>query len=310
MYIKGCIFDISHYMIEDGPGIRTNVFFKGCPLRCKWCSNAFGLERKLQLAYTKAKCTKCGACINVCSFEAVKIGDDGYPKQDFAKCQNCMECTFACKSKARFQVGKTVTSREVLEEIKTDRIFYRRGNGGVTLSGGEILMQAEFAKEILKLCVNEGINTAIETSAFGKWEDLSQMICLSDTVFIDCKCVNSKKHRKLTGVDNGVILENIKKAATLCDEKNIRLIVRFPCIPSMNDTNEDINDIADFAASLDGNPLLNILPYHNFGTSKYEFIGKKCETEKLELLSKEKIEEIQSVMKKKNVCYSIGGYNI
>lgn len=310
MYQKGIIFDISHYMLEDGPGIRTNVFFKGCPLRCKWCSNAFGLERKMQMAYTRSKCTGCRACAVVCKNRAISFDENGYAVQDFRKCTHCMACTLKCHSKARVQIGREVTSLDVFKEVEKDRIFYRRGQGGITLSGGEILMQPAFAAEILNLCVHEGINTAIETSAFGKWDDLSAIINLCDTVFIDCKCIDREKHMSITGVDNSIILENIKRAAALCNEKGNILIIRLPLIPTINDTEDNIMSTAAFVSGLEGTPLLNILPYHNFGVSKYETIGKKCETEALEPFTKGELERIKSLLDQSGIRYSIGGYDI
>lgn len=310
MYKIGVVFDISHYMLEDGPGIRTNVFLKGCPLRCKWCSNVFGLEKQKQLSFVVSKCVGCGACISACNYGAISMTDEGRVSQDFSKCINCLECISRCQTGARVQVGKEMSSKDVYLEIQKDRNFYRRGNGGVTLSGGEILMQAEFASEILRLCSDNGINTAIETSAFGKWEDLSSLIKLSDTVFIDCKCIESKRHKEITGVDNSIILENITQASKLCHELGSRLIVRLPLIPTMNDSDENIIATGEFVKSLEGDPLLNILPYHNFGVAKYETIGKKCATEDLELLKQEQITHVRNLLDRSGIAYSIGGYDI
>lgn len=310
MYQKGVVFDISHYMLEDGPGIRTNVFLKGCPLRCKWCSNVFGLEKRIQLSFLISKCVGCGACVDVCKYGAISMTKEMHVSQDFDKCANCLECIYKCPTGARVPVGKEMTSKDVYLEIQKDRNFYRRGNGGVTLSGGEILMQAEFASEILKLCSDNGINTAIETSAFGKWKDLSGLIKLSDTVFIDCKCIESQRHKEITGVDNSIILENIKLAADLCYELGSRLIVRFPFIPTMNDSDENVIATAEFIKTLKGNPLLNILPYHNFGVAKYATLGKKCATENLKLLNRNQVAHVKKCLDRSNIEYTIGGYNI
>ena len=307
----GIIFDISHYMLEDGPGIRTNVFFKGCWLHCKWCSNAYGLEQRIQLAYQKKKCIGCGACLHVCEHNAIQWNEEEHiVVQDFTKCVNCMQCVSVCPAKARNQIGRLVTARDVLKEVERDRIFYRRGEGGVTLSGGEILMQPEFAKEILRLCQREGINTAIETSAFGKWEDLSEIIQYCSTVFIDCKCMDREHHKELTGVYNDIILENIVNAAKLCNELGIQFVVRLPLIPTMNDSNENICKTASFICTLEGNPLLNILPYHKFGAAKYEHLGKTYATDDLDSQSKEELKKVRDILDPTGVHYSIGGFDI
>lgn len=311
METKGVIFDISHYMLEDGPGIRTNVFLKGCWLHCKWCSNAFGLEPYIQMAYIPTKCIGCGACIRVCEQQAITWNEqERIAVQEFKKCINCMKCVAVCPSKARNQIGREVTPHDVLKEVEKDRIFYRRGEGGVTLSGGEILMQPDFARDILRLCQYKGINTAIETSSFGKWKDLENLIQYCDTVFIDCKCMDRDHHKELTGVYNDLILENITKAAALCKNQGIELIIRFPLIPTMNDSRENIENTARFAASLQGSPLLNILPYHGFGAAKYEYLGKTYETQSLKGQMKDELQEIRNILDQIDVQYSIGGYNI
>ena len=307
----GVVFDISHFMIEDGPGIRTNVFMKGCPLRCQWCSNAYGLNKNIELSFNTAKCTGCGACIAVCQQDAISWNDSKrIAVQDFAKCINCMECVSVCKSKARTQIGIEMSITEVVKEILKDRAFYRRGDGGVTMSGGEILMQGEFVSEVLRQCQNEGINTAVETSAYGQWESFSKIIGYCDTVFIDCKAIDSDLHKKLTGVNNEVILENIQKAAKLCDKKDTNLIIRFPLIPAKNNNKENIIKTAEFVNDLAGDVLLNILPYHNYGGQKYEYLGETYLTEDIEPQSKEELAEVESLLNEVSNRYSIGGYNI
>lgn len=308
---KGIVFDISHYMIEDGPGIRTNVFLKGCFLKCKWCSNAYGLYPNQQLAFVRNKCKGCKKCIDKCLNGAITFDNENRKAvTDFNKCNNCFRCIDVCPSKARVEVGKIYTSDQVLREVEKDRLFYRRGEGGVTLSGGEILMQPEFAIEILKKCSDAYINTAIETTAYGKWEYLKQMIDYSDTVFIDCKHMDSEQHKRLTGVGNELIHENIRKAAEYCKEKNKQMIVRFPLVPNMNDSKENIIATANFVKSLAGNRELNILPYHNYGSNKYQYIGMDYQLEELKPYTKEQLLEIDQLLQSTGVWYGIGGYNV
>lgn len=311
MGLSGVIFDISHYMIEDGPGIRTNVFFKGCPLRCKWCSNAYGLDPRMQLAYVAGKCVGCGRCLPVCPNHAISLDrETGRTKTDFALCAWCMNCVSACPAGARTAVGKVYTPEEVLQEAEKDRLFYRRGHGGVTLSGGEILLQPEFALAILRRCQNVYLNTAIETSAFGRWEHLREMISLCDTVFIDCKCMDPARHRKLTGVDNPLILSNIRRAAELCQAKEIPLVVRLPLIPTLNDSEENIIATGRFVASLPGSPELNVLPYHNYGGMKYSYLGMEYPTEALQPHSQEQLAHVAELLGRTPVRFSIGGYAV
>ena len=306
----GVIFDVSHYMLEDGPGIRTNIFVKGCSLRCRWCSNAYGLSPHIQLGYAQEKCTGCGACYSVCPESAISWNKNHIAVQNFQKCKNCLKCVPVCMTKARFQIGITVSVKDVMSEIQKDWMYYRRSGGGATLSGGEILMQPEFVREILKQCTYAGIHTAIETSANGRWEDLSRILSYCDTAFIDCKCMDSERHRVLTGVSNAVILKNIQNAAKQCRYTGTELIIRLPLIPTLNDDAENLTHTAEFVASLEGHPLLNILPYHNYGESKYARIGKRYETGGLYPQSRDDLEVVQEILSKTGVRYSVGGYDI
>lgn len=308
---EGIVFDISPFMLEDGPGIRTNVFLKGCPLRCRWCSNAYGLEKNIQLSYNPGKCVGCGACVRVCEQKAISMDQKNHISvQDFSRCADCMKCVSVCPAEARLQIGRRMTAREVCRIVERDRIFYRRGNGGVTVSGGELLMQADFAAEILRLCHREGIHTAVETSAYGSKEDLEKVLSECDTAFIDCKCMDPEKHRRLTGVDNAIILSNIRFASEFCEQHGIELIIRCPLIPSLNDDDRDIESVTAFVRNLKGEPLLNFLPYHNFGAPKYEFLGKTYATAELKPQTAEELERVQRLADGSGCRYSIGGYDI
>lgn len=309
--MTGTVFDISHYMMEDGPGIRTNVFLKGCPLKCKWCSNIYGIRPQIQLAVRKERCVGCGRCQEVCVHHAIyREEESGYYVTDFNRCAGCMECVEQCLGHARMQIGRIYTAEEVIREVEKDSRFYRRSGGGVTLSGGEILMQADFAYQILAGCRERMIDTAIETSACGKWEDLKRLISVCDTVFTDCKCMDSDRHRELTGVNNHLILENIQKAAAFCEKNQIRMVVRLPLIPGCNDSMDNLTATAEFVKSLPGHVLLNVLPYHNYGEAKYEYVGEKYTLKDLKTPGKDLLAKVSGVLAEAGVSFSVGGYDI
>lgn len=279
------IFDIGHYRNEDGPGIRTIVFFKGCPLRCIWCSNPFGLEAKPQLVFNENKCISCETCIKACPLGCNQL-IDGKIVVDFDKCDACGKCVPACPTKARKIVGEEVSIDELYERIKKDSAFYRRTKGGLTLSGGEVLQQYEAAVELLKKCRNSlFMNTAIETSAFGPWEHLEAMANYCDLVFVDLKHIDNEKHIKYTGVPNELILENIKRLCEMWVKKGTpKIIIRRPIIEGINDDDETTIATAKFIKDLPGSPEINLLPYHNLGESKYAMIGKKYELENMDMM--------------------------
>ena len=278
------VFDMGRFRNADGPGIRTIIFFKGCPLRCKWCSNPFGLSPKPQLSVNAERCTGCGRCVEVCP-NGVNEMVDGRVKVDYPKCTLCQNCIRACLVPCRSVSGKAYTAKELFEEAYKDIAFYRKNYGGITLSGGEPLMQHEVAEEVLRLCKLNYLNTCMETSGFSTWEALQGVARYCDTVFIDLKHIDSEKHKELTGVPNEIILENMKKLCEWSLEKTFRVIIRIPVIPGCNDNEEALISAAKFIAKLPSNPEVNILPYHNLGTSKYGMVGLDYELKELKMLS-------------------------
>ena len=272
---KAAIFDIGRFRNEDGPGIRTIVFFKGCPLRCNWCSNPFGLSGATQMIFNKSKCAGCGVCINICPTGANRIDVDGL-KVDFEHCSACGLCVDACLVNARSISGKLYTAQELFHEVVKDAAFYRRNRGGVTLSGGEVLMQSEVASQLLKLCQQNFINTAIETSAYATWEALESVARYCSIIFVDLKHIDSKKHREYTGVGNEQILKNIQRLCAYSNETGaFKVIIRRPIIEGLTDDDETTIRTAEFVNRLPTHPEINLLPYHNLGETKYIMVGQQ-----------------------------------
>jgi len=307
---KAVLFDISHYMIEDGPGIRTDVFFKGCPLRCKWCSNPFGLTKRVQLIYNKNKCVQCLTCVSACPRNA-NVVVDGVVEIERDICISCGICCETCPNNARTVIGREYSIEEIFEKIQKDRVFYRRTGGGVTLTGGEVLLQVDAASRLLRLCRQDMISTAIETSGYGNWADLERLIDLSDLVFIDLKHMDDQTHKRLTGVSNQRILENIQKAAGHCSSKGrADLIIRVPVIPGMNDDETNLESSAKFLASLTGIHEVNLLPYHRLGANKYDMVGLEYAEADIEAPASGQMKKYQEIFLKRGVQCSVGGGEI
>lgn len=260
-YLKttGRIFDIQKFSIHDGPGIRTIIFLKGCPLRCRWCCNPEGQ-----------------------TYDIVEMKmPDGKIKT----------------------IGQDITVAELMDKIMMDMPYYRRSGGGVTLSGGEVLTQSDFAAAILRACKENGVNTAIESTAFAKYENIQKLLPYLDVYLMDIKHINSDKHFEFTGVKNEIILENAKRLA-----KDARkLIIRVPVIPTFNDTPEEIRDIARFTKSLLTVNELHLLPYHRLGSDKYSWLGRDYLAKDFELPNKEKMQRLLEVVKAEGLNCQIGG---
>lgn len=271
---KAIVFDIGRYRHTDGPGIRTILFFKGCPLRCKWCSNPFGLSPKLQLTVNPERCLGCGRCVLLCKQKVNTLVQERI-QVDFSKCTHCFACIPSCQGQNRAIAGRAYTARELFEEAKKDAAFYRKQGGGVTVSGGEALMQPDVAIELLRLCRANYLNTCLETSAYTSWEILQEAAQYCHTIFVDLKHMDSQTHRELTGVDNERILDNIARLCQRAPEIGCRVILRIPIIPGYNEEEENLIRVAQFIRGLDGKPEVNLLPYHNLGEQKYPMIGRE-----------------------------------
>ena len=275
---EALIFNIQKFCVHDGPGIRTIVFFKGCPLVCKWCANPEGIEMYPQIALKVNKCigiSKCGFCITNCPEKAISTEQDK-PYIDRSKCINCSKCQETCYAKALELLGRSMSVEEIIKKVEEDNAFYMRSGGGITLSGGEPLMQAKFAVKLLTAAKKEGLETAIETSGFAPWEKAKPVFEKLDYIQYDLKSMDTKKHKEYTGVPNQLILDNFRKLCAAFPEKQI--MARTPVIPGFNDTVKEIQAIADFISeAAQGHPNIRyeLLPFHAFGSAKYEYLGGK-----------------------------------
>ena len=259
----GNIFEIKRFAVHDGDGVRTTVFFKGCPLKCVWCHNPESLSFDNQLAYYKDKCVNCANCVEVCP-EGAHYMKNGVHFFDRNTCVSCGKCTKMCFGNALNLYGKKYTVEELLSILLEDKEFYDESNGGVTLSGGECLMQADFCSELLKSLKENGVHTAIDTCGFVSKQALDKVLDYTDIFLYDLKAVDDDSHIKCTGVSNEKILENLM----YLDECNKAIEVRIPFVPGYN--NDQIEKMIEVLKKLKNLKNVRVLPYHNYAGSKYE----------------------------------------
>jgi len=285
---RGIIFNVERYCLHDGPGVRTVVFLKGCPLRCFWCQNPEGLNRKREIQFIVRNCIMCRTCASVCPANAHQFVED---RHIFLRerCIDCGRCVESCPAGALQYTGREVSVEEVVEEVLQDKDYYDLSKGGVTLSGGEPLMQPEFSKAVLEGCKLMGIHTAIETSLFAPWESVEMVLPYVDLIMFDIKHIESSVHKRVTGVSNELILENARK---LLFEAKVPLIVRTPIVPTVNDSREVVVKIAEFIRSSSNLEYYELLPFHKLGQSKYQNLGLEYPAKDLERPSKEKMLEL------------------
>ena len=265
--ITGTVFNIQHYSIHDGPGIRTTVFLKGCPLKCLWCQNPESQSIKPEIFLNIEKCTGCGRCVPICPEAAVSIHNER-STTNRKRCTGCGVCAQACPSEARTLMGYSITAGKVFEDVNKDAIFYANSNGGVTISGGDPIFQPDFSAAVLQLCQASGMHTAIETSGFGKWELFKGILVHANLVLYDLKHMDSEAHEACTGVPNGLILENARR---IYHELKLPMTIRVPVIPGYNDSIENIEKLGAFVATELGRDVsVHLLPYHRLGIGKNE----------------------------------------
>lgn len=270
--LKGVIFDIQRFSVHDGPGIRTTVFLKGCPLRCLWCHNPESQSPVPEIMFFGSKCIGCGRCQEVCPRDAIMM--DSVSRVNRELCDNCGICADSCPSGALVLSGRVVSVSDVMVEVDQDVLFYDTSGGGVTLSGGEPTMQLDFAVALAAACKAKGYHVAIDTCGFVAREEFVRLLRQADLLLFDVKHIDSEEHRRLTGVDNGLILDNLCEAA----RRGVDLIVRVPVIPGCNDTKRNVQGITEFVMRLarlrENIKGIELIPYHRLGERKYQALGR------------------------------------
>lgn len=266
--ISGTVFDIQRFSIHDGPGIRTTVFLKGCPLHCAWCHNAEGLSEKRELFYNKETCVHCGRCVNVCPSKAHGFTEKGHIL-DFTRCEKCFACVDACPAEALRVIGKKMSAEEVIKEVLKDKSFFDFSGGGLTLSGGEPLLQGVFSTEIARLAKENKISVCVETSGHVPKETILAIAPFVDLFLFDYKMSDEEKHVKYIGVSQDKILKNL----SLLSELKKEIVLRCPIIPGCNDNESHYSAIAKLAEQMDAVSAIRLEPYHPYGVKKYEALG-------------------------------------
>jgi len=279
--IRGRIFNVQRFSVHDGPGIRTTVFFKGCPLRCAWCHNPESIRGEVELAVAESRCIHCGECIEACPTGRLEALGEGSPAHyapgamlDAPECTLCGTCVVTCPVEARQLVGRLVTVDELLADLLKDRLFFDDSGGGVTFSGGEPLAQPEFLAAALDACRRQGVRTAVDTSGFCRQEDLLAVAGRTDLFLYDLKHMDDERHRQLTGVSNRRILDNLRALVRAQVGAHEAIWIRVPVIPGVNDDAENLDATARFVTSLPGVRRLHLLPYHGHGMGKRERLSE------------------------------------
>lgn len=288
--VTGMVFNIQRYSIDDGPGIRTTVFLKGCPLRCPWCSNPESQSAAPQLQYRYTSCKKCGTCAGVCPNGAITLTDDGIAI-DRAKCVVCGTCVKECPADALTIKGERMTVGQVWKVIRRDAVYYETSGGGVTCSGGEILAQPDFVAAIFKKCHEEGIHTCADTSGFGSAEAMRAVLEHADLVYFDLKHMDPRRHEELMGVPLDTILENLRLAA----DSGVDITIRIPLIPEYNSSEENLEATAAAVRDIAPSAVISVLPYHKYGANKYASIGMEYTLDDLRECTPEELDRAREI---------------
>ncbi len=289
--MKGEIFDIKHFAVHDGPGIRTTIFLKGCPLHCVWCHNPEGMKRGKDLWVKREACIHCHTCLGVCPRSALCV-KDGEISIDRGRCNFCNACVEKCPSKAMRRIDRWADTKELTELLLREEIFTAVSGGGVTISGGEPLYQPAFTSELLKEMKAAGVPTCIETSMFASWETLESIVPYVDQFLVDIKILEEEQHKKYTGVSNQGILENFRRLA----KQGKPILVRIPLIPGITATEENLKGIRAFVDEVNPHIPIEVLNFNSFAGSKYRFLDRVYFNEELRAFPSEQLETFKSIV--------------
>jgi len=298
---RGRVFNVQRFSVHDGPGIRTTVFLKGCPLACAWCHNPEGISSGPEIVVIESRCIACGACVEACPL-ALPDGVTGGFAAERASCTACGACVEACPSEARQLAGREMSVPEVLAVAARDRVFYDESGGGVTFSGGEPLRQPRFLSALLRACREQGIRTAIDTSGLAPREELLAATALADLVLFDLKLIDEQRHREQTGVSNRSILANLRALAGA----HPQLWIRVPVLPGVNDDPENLAATAAFVASLPSVDRVSLLAYHKLGQDKLRRLGHRRTPTEIAPPSVERMGELAAELEAAGVPATIG----
>ncbi len=300
--MKGIIFNIQRFSVNDGPGIRTTVFFKGCPLRCRWCHNPESISPRPQLMLREDRCIRCGDCMKSCKSGAVSCQDGRYVTSREI-CQNRGDCVLSCYAEAREIVGKEMSAADVMHEVEKDTVFFDQSKGGVTFSGGEPLLQHEFLLALLESSKQKSLHTVLDTTGFTSPSILEKIIPFVDLFLYDLKTIDEVKHKEYTGVSNQLILSNLETLVSWGKE----VIVRVPVVPGINDSVQEVQRIGEFVAGLGGIREVQLLPYHQTGVEKYGRLGLDYTMSHAVPPTPERMNEIASELSDQIELVSVGG---
>jgi pyruvate formate lyase activating enzyme len=299
----GLISTVQKYSTKDGPGIRSTVFFKGCPLGCLWCSNPELIRSRPDLLYTREKCARCGTCIETCLLCALSFGEEGFMLVDRSLCDSCGNCVKACPNGALELIGKEVTVDELSDELLKDRVFYQTSGGGVTFSGGEPLWQSGFVAQVAHRMKEEGVHTTLDTAGDVGWCHFEEVLDFIDLVLFDIKFSDRDNHRQFTGRENDLVLAN----AQLLSQRRVPMHVRLVMIPGVNDNEAEIRARMEIVTSLKSVKQVDILPYHRYGAGKYARLGLEYPLMEMKEHTKEQIDTIQKLVQSYGIKASVGG---
>ncbi|MBD3353413.1 MAG: glycyl-radical enzyme activating protein [Candidatus Lokiarchaeota archaeon] len=299
---SGNVFNIQRFSINDGPGIRTTVFLKGCFLRCPWCSNPESIKSESEIILRTVKCIKCGRCQETCPQNAVNVTED-ITFIDYEKCTLCMQCVEGCPPRAIEKIGDIMSSDEVLDTVMKDINYYNKTDGGITLSGGEPLKQWKFSVDLLKKAKQKGLHTTIDTTGYSDWNILSKLLQYTDLLLYDIKHVNEKAHLNATGKSNSKIINNLKK---ILSETDVRVWIRVPMIPGFNNSKNFITALSSFILNLPKQPeKVWLLPFHKYATNKYIALGRIYKYSKVELIDENVLNDYINILKSNGISAEI-----